>query len=57
MNQTEKLYCPHCKNVQVDEIHDLVEGGDMDGTFSHDCEECGKTFTVEYEYKPYIKTY
>lgn len=28
----------------------------MEGSFPHVCEECGIEITVEYIYKPYIKT-
>lgn len=58
MNQTSKIKCPKCKVVQEEDINDLtIDTGDMEGTFPHVCDNCEYDFTVEYEYKPFIKTY
>lgn len=58
MEQTAKIQCPNCKEIQSEDIHDLaMDTGEMEGSFPHECEECGHEFTVEYEYRPFIKTY
>lgn len=58
MEQTEKVKCPHCQVVQEEDIHDLAsDTGDMEGSFKCECESCGDEFTVEFEYKSYLKTY
>ncbi|MBM7716053.1 transcriptional regulator NrdR family protein [Bacillus thermophilus] len=56
MIQTSKVICPICKTTQTEDIHDLaMDTGEMEGSFPHDCENCGKEFTVEFVYKPYVK--
>lgn len=58
MNQTSKIECPKCNSIQNEDIHDLsMDTGEMEGFFPHICENCKCEFTVEYEYKPFIKTY
>lgn len=57
MNQTTKIKCPACGVIQSEDIIDLTEGGSLDGKFKHDCEGCQKTFTVEFEFTPHVKTY
>jgi len=57
MEQTSKIKCPHCNTTQKEDIYDLsIDTEEMEGTFPHICDDCGKNFTIEYEYKPYIKT-
>jgi hypothetical protein len=57
VKQTEKIKCPNCKVVQEEDIHDLtVDAENMEGSFIHECDNCEYEFTVEYEYKPFIKT-
>lgn len=58
MNQTSKVICPKCNKEQNEDIHDLaMDTGEMEGEFSHICEHCNEGFTVEFVYKPYVKTY
>lgn len=57
MKQTDKIECPFCKEVQSEDIHDLTEGGDLEGQFKHECENCEKEFTVEFEFVAKIQTY
>ena len=57
MIQTSKVICPKCNKVQSEDIHDLaMDTGEMDGEFTHICEGCNVKFTVEFVYKPYVKT-
>lgn len=58
MNQTEKVTCPKCKEYQSEDVHELaMNAGEMEGSFPHVCEHCDAEFTVEFVYKPYVKTY
>lgn len=58
MENTAEIKCPKCNTVQSEDINELASGtGEMDGSFPYICDKCNKTFTVEYEYKPFIKTY
>lgn len=48
--------CPHCHTEQMDGLDNLVEVGDMEGSFEHPCESCGEPFIVTFEYRPYTLT-
>lgn len=56
MIKTEKIKCPHCHLTQGQDIHDLTEGGYLEGSFPMLCEHCLEEFTVEYSYVSYIGT-
>lgn len=45
MNNTT-FVCPHCK-CEYD-ILELIETGDMEGTFSMNCVNCDKEFEVNF---------
>lgn len=58
MEQTAKIKCPNCNVIQEEDIDDLaVDAGDMQGIFKHICDQCESEFTIEFEYKPFLKTY
>ena len=57
MEATEDIKCPYCRVIQSDDIHDLVEGGDMEGQFEHKCESCEKNFKVGFEIVTKVRTY
>lgn len=51
--EINKIKCPYCKHV-----HDgfyYLELGDMEGNFSMYCEECKKSFAVDFETKAEFK--
>lgn len=56
MNNAGKIKCPECGTVQKEEIDDLVEVGDMEGSFPHWCDKCRALFCIEFEYRPIVKT-
>ena len=56
MKWNNAIQCPHCEKEQIDGLDDLVEVGDMEGSFEHECEECNKKFTIHFEYRPYNRT-
>ena len=58
MKQTADVTCPKCNKNQSEDIHDLaMDTGEMEGSFPQECEYCGEVYTVEFLYKPYVKTY
>ncbi|MBD8523718.1 hypothetical protein [Lysinibacillus fusiformis] len=57
MIQTKEIKCPKCKTIQTEDIEDLIiDTGYMEGNFQHVCENCNDEFTVEFEYRPFIRT-
>lgn len=56
MKWSNAIQCPHCEKEQFDALDDLVEVGDMEGSFEHECENCNENFTVHFEYRPYNRT-
>ncbi|WP_400194638.1 hypothetical protein [Lysinibacillus telephonicus] len=56
MKSGKTIECPYCKKEQFDTLDDLVDSGDMEGSFPHECENCNNVFTVEFEYRPYNRT-
>ena len=58
MRQTAEVKCPKCHTIQSEDINDLaMDAGEMEGSFPHACDNCRTVFTVEYQYKPFVKTY
>ena len=51
--------CPHCYEKQDFNIYSLFrkEKRGEDPEFDLGCHECGKTFRVEYSFRPVIKTH
>lgn len=49
------IKCPKCKHVQGEHLYDLVEAGDMEGQFEHDCSKCHETFLIKFEFRPFIE--
>jgi transposase-like protein len=47
MDSVNTIVCPHC-NASM-EPWDFIDPCDMDGEFSLDCQECGKTFEVSFK--------
>lgn len=41
------IVCPHCSFRHEDSL-DYLEGGDMEGEFSMQCEKCEEWLTVEF---------
>lgn len=56
MKWSNAIQCPHCKKEQFDPLTDLVETGDMDGSFKHECENCNEIFVVYFEFRPFNYT-
>ena len=50
-----KIKCPNCQEVQAEDIHDLVDPGDMEGQMELECHACRESFLVKYEYRAFIE--
>lgn len=46
MESVNIIQCPYCKALI--EPWDYIECGDMEGTFTMDCEECTNNFDVNF---------
>ncbi|MGE7983709.1 hypothetical protein [Solibacillus sp. NPDC093137] len=58
MVQTKEIQCPKCDSVQKENIHKYaMDSSEMEGSFLRKCQKCECEFIVEYEYRPFIKTY
>lgn len=56
MKQTSQVQCPKCKKSQEDNIYDLVDAGDVEGSFEMECGHCETVFLVKYAFKPFVET-
>ena len=54
MESINIIQCPHCSHLI--EPWDFMDIGDMEGEFEMDCEECGKSFKVDFETDIRFKT-
>ena len=55
MIQTAVIICPCCNTQQHDHIYTLA-GSKKDGFIKHICDDCKNEITIEFEFRPYIKT-
>lgn len=57
MIQTAIIICPYCHSEQHDTIFSLAKNNqEFKGSFSHICDACIIKFTVEFEFRPHIRT-
>lgn len=56
MNNTSKIKCPFCSHVQSEDLYEFVDTGDQEGSFHLECESCDNEFTINFEFRPFVKT-
>lgn len=56
MKWSNAIQCPHCKKEQFEPLVDLTEGGDMEGSFDYECENCNEIFVVHFEFRSFNYT-